>query len=248
MTTKHTLVKVAAVTIAVVALGKPADAADLQPSYTKAPAYNMPIYNWTGFYVGAHFGGAFGKEDVTVGSALLGTPQAFSTDPAGALGGLQFGYNYQLAPNWLVGIEGELSWTSAQGRADLSNAVTAAAFSSDHNWFDTLTGRLGYVHGPLLAYVKGGAAWMNADYALSAASANGGVNGATFISTDRAGWTVGAGLEYVLSPRWTAKAEYSFLDFGTNTVGVGAVVPGNVITVNTQVHEVKAGVNFHWSP
>jgi outer membrane immunogenic protein len=74
------------------------------------------------------------------------------------------------------------------------------------------------------------------------------VNGATFISTDRAGWTVGAGLEYVLSPRWTAKAEYSFLDFGTNTVGVGAVVPGNVITVNTQVHEVKAGVNFHWSP
>src|SRR5258705_8488193 len=50
-------------TVALVALGAtvPALAADLaaRPAYTKAPAYIAPIYNWTGFYIGGHVGGAF---------------------------------------------------------------------------------------------------------------------------------------------------------------------------------------------
>jgi outer membrane immunogenic protein len=39
-----------------------ASAADLAARpYTKAPAYEAtPIYNWTGFYIGGHVGGAFG--------------------------------------------------------------------------------------------------------------------------------------------------------------------------------------------
>ncbi len=51
-------------TVALVALGAtaPALAADLGAAprtYTKAPAYVAPIYNWTGFYIGGHIGGAF---------------------------------------------------------------------------------------------------------------------------------------------------------------------------------------------
>src|ERR1700743_385570 len=50
-------------TVALVALGAtvPALAADLStraPVYTKAP-YAAPLYNWTGFYLGGHLGGAF---------------------------------------------------------------------------------------------------------------------------------------------------------------------------------------------
>ena len=47
---------------ALAALAAPAFAADMQPRpYTKAPAYTAPqvVYNWTGFYVGGHVGGAF---------------------------------------------------------------------------------------------------------------------------------------------------------------------------------------------
>ncbi|MDH8270701.1 hypothetical protein QIG44_26940, partial [Klebsiella pneumoniae] len=52
-------------TVALVALGTAsAVAADLPArTYTKAPVYAAPIYNWTGFYVGGHIGAAFGGDD-----------------------------------------------------------------------------------------------------------------------------------------------------------------------------------------
>jgi len=72
-------------------------------------------------YVGANFGGVFNREDVT-------TPIGISaTDPSGVLGGVQFGYNYLLAPHWLVGLEGDLGWTSAQGRANFIDPAGTAA-------------------------------------------------------------------------------------------------------------------------
>src|SRR6202451_4608924 len=59
--------------VALVALGAtvPALAADLgarTPYYSKAPAYAAPIYNWTGFYIGGHVGGAFAGSNHPVGS------------------------------------------------------------------------------------------------------------------------------------------------------------------------------------
>jgi len=215
-------------------LGAPDRGPDAAPAnYTKAAA--APAYHWTGFYTGANFGGVFNSEDVT-------TPIGISaTNPSGALGGLQFGYNYQFAP-WLVGVEAELDWTSTQGKTNFIDPTAALSVTSDHNWYDTVDGRLGYVMGPLMLYAKGGAAWMNADYRLDV---NSGVNGSAVINTTRTGWNVGTGLEYMLGSRWSAKLEYEHLDFGTNTLGF--VTPfGNGLTFKTQIDEVKAGVNYHW--
>src|SRR4030088_3070647 len=95
-------------TVALVALGAtvPALAADLgaRPVYTKAPAYvAQPIYNSTGFYIGGHVGGAFDGNNSFTGTLGNGSNGRF-------LGGLQAGADYQFAPNWLVGIEGQYSW------------------------------------------------------------------------------------------------------------------------------------------
>src|SRR3977135_1220453 len=47
-------------TAAFAALGAPALAADLGPrGYSRAPVFAAPLYNWTGFYIGGHLGGAF---------------------------------------------------------------------------------------------------------------------------------------------------------------------------------------------
>jgi outer membrane immunogenic protein len=95
--------------------------------YTKAAA--APAYQWNGLYFGANFGGALNREDVTTAFGVA------ATDPSGVLGGVQVGYNYQLAPAWLVGIEGELDWTSAQAKNNFFDAagMTALSVTSDHN-------------------------------------------------------------------------------------------------------------------
>jgi opacity protein-like surface antigen len=220
-------------------LGAPEKTAGVLPSfYTKAAAAAPVAYYWNGAYVGANFGGAF-----SAGEHVL-TPIGWgATNPSGALGGLQFGYNYLLAPNWLVGIEGELGWTSAQGKANFVDPAGTASLSitSDHNWYDTLTGRLGYVMGPLMLYGKGGAAWMNADYRMEV---NSGLDGSTVTNTTRTGWTAGGGFEYMLGSHWSAKLEYDHLAFGNKTLTF--VNPfGNSVTVESAVNQVKAGVNYH---
>jgi opacity protein-like surface antigen len=233
MNRKPALATTGAVSAVAFALCVPAGAADLRVPYAREPAYVAPlIYNWTGFYVGAHFGGAFTSEDV---GTSVGT---FSTNPSGVLGGVQLGYNYQFSPNWLVGVEGELSWTSATGNASFTAGGMSGTFTSNHNWYDTLNGRFGYVQNNWMLYVKGGPAWMNADYAVTTPAVAGSVN------STRAGWTIGGGWEYLWAPNWSVKLEYAYLDFGSNGVNFGFAGAN----FNTQVHEVKLGVNYHWLP
>src|SRR5947199_2298349 len=88
---------------AFVAFAAPALAADLGARpYTKAPAYTPPqvVYNWTGFYIGGHLGGAFAGNN-----GLQGSNGRF-------LGGVQGGFDYQFAPNWVTGVEAQYSWLS----------------------------------------------------------------------------------------------------------------------------------------
>src|ERR1700734_425841 len=95
-------------TVALVALGAtvPALAADLGagPAYTKAPVYAAPIYNWTGFYIGGHLGGAVSANNNFNGLATGNNANGRF------LGGVQVGADYQFAPNWVAGIEGQSSW------------------------------------------------------------------------------------------------------------------------------------------
>jgi outer membrane immunogenic protein len=227
----------AAAAAAAVAFCTQAHAADVAPlPYYKEPPPYM-LYNWTGFYVGVHFGGAFGVES----ESLLGGN--FSTNPSGVLGGVQLGYNYQFSPNLLVGVETELSWTSATGNVTAAFPGIAAALNSSHNWYDTLAARLGYVQNNWLFYAKLGPAWMNADYAMSVA----GLGTSSFNAT-RAGFMVGVGAEYAFNPNWSAKIEYSFLDFGTDNFAYAFAGVGVPTNIDTQVHEVKVGVNYHFQP
>jgi opacity protein-like surface antigen len=205
--------------------------------YTKAAA--ATLYHWAGAYVGANFGGAFSS-----GETVLTPIGSDTINPSGVLGGVQFGYNYLLAPTWLIGIEGELDWTTAQGKSNFVDPAGTASLSvtSDHRWYDSLSGRIGHVTGPLMLFVKGGVAWMNADYTMQV---NSGLDGSTLTNTTRTGWSVGAGLEYMLGSRWSAKFEYDHLDFDSKTLGF--VNPfGNSVTLQTAVNEVKAGVNYHF--
>ena len=218
-------------------LGAPEKTPGVLPGfYTKTPTPAATVYYWGGPYVGVNFGGAFSSGEHVI------TPIGWgSTNPSGVLGGLQFGYNYLAAPSWLIGIEGELGWASAQGKANFVDPTASLSITSDQNWYDTVTAKVGYVMGPLMLFGKGGAAWMNADYNMQV---NSGLSGSTLTNTTRPGWIAGAGFEYMLGSHWSAKLEYDHLDFGSKTL-VFVNPFGNSVTVESAVNQVKAGVNYH---
>ncbi len=72
------------------------------------------------------------------------------------MGGVQVGYDYQFAPNWVLGLEANYSFLD-----------TGSSFAN--RGLGSVTGRLGYTWGPAMLYAKGGYAW--ADSRFSTASA-----------------------------------------------------------------------------
>src|SRR5262249_30347909 len=113
----------------------------------------------------------------------------------------------------------------------------------------TLTGRLGYAAGPALLYAKGGAAWTHSAFDMIFNN-NPKDRSASSSSFDATGWTIGGGVEYALTPAWSAKLEYDYLNFGSRDVAT-PYVAGNpfgltapVTSVAEQVHQVKFGLNY----
>src|SRR6478672_4851792 len=142
-------------TVALVALGAPALAADMAARpYTKAPPIAAPIYNWTGFYIGGHVGGAFGNDSTFNGLVVN------SNNDARFLGGIQGGADYQFAPNWVLGVEGQYSWL---GDSNNSVAFTGTGlgyvYTNNQRALGSVTGRIGYTWGPAMLYAKGGYAF-----------------------------------------------------------------------------------------
>jgi outer membrane immunogenic protein len=221
-------------TVALVALGAaPALAADLGARpYTKAPVYApvAPIYNWTGFYIGGHVGGAFFSDDSIAGGLTSGSTSRF-------LGGLQGGYDWQFAPSWVFGIEAQYSWlTGGTDTITFPVGATNYLYSERQRGLGSVTGRIGYTWGPALLYAKGGYAF--ADYSESLTNLNTGA--AVAISNSQSGYTVGAGLEYMFAQNWSGKVEYQYYDFGKVDL-----LPG--YSVRNDEHTVKAGLNYRFN-
>src|ERR1700730_14891565 len=219
-------------TAAFIAFAAHAMAADMPArTYTKAPAYTAPelIYNWTGFYIGGHVGGAVAGNN------------SLQTNHGSLLCGVRFGVRYQVAPTGGGGIEAQYSW--------LNQNTTGIAFpagsliTSRNDQLGSVTGRFGYTWGPALLYAKGGYAWRdNPNIGVTVA---GTPVGFTTNGNQQNGWTVGAGLEYMFAPNWSAKAEYQYYKFGSTTFTAG---PAEIVGTRFRDddHTVKVGVNYRF--
>jgi outer membrane immunogenic protein len=205
-----------------------ANAADLpnRPAY-QAPAI-VPVYNWTGFYVGVEGGGAWGstRHDFTVGSHG-------SFDVNGGLAGGTLGYNYQMG-QFLAGIEGDISWASIHGSAvGTPTPCTGGPCTSKLTWLSTVRGRLGYVAGNWMPYATGGVAFGNVDACENV----------TCSSATYTGWTAGGGLEATFAPNWSVKVEYLYADLGSHNAYF-LFVPH---TVDFKTNILRAGLNYKFN-
>jgi outer membrane immunogenic protein len=217
---------------AFIALAAPALAADIpQRTLTREPVYTAPqaVYNWTGFYIGGHLGGAFAESN-----SLAGNGARF-------MGGVQGGFDYQFAPNWVVGAEAQYSWVANNKSGVLFPGSTVV--TSNNNQLGSAAARLGYTWGPALLYAKGGYAWRdNPNLGVTVAGAP---VAFTTSDTHKDGYTVGAGLEYMFAPNWSAKAEYQYYDFGSTTFTAG---PAPIVgaRLRDDEHTAKVGINYRF--
>jgi opacity protein-like surface antigen len=219
-------------------------------------------YDWNGFYLGAFGGAGYGHTRWAADSA----PFAAGPQVAGALLGGQVGYNYQSGP-WVLGIEADDAWTNATGTTACGPMspgifIVPPFFNSNCgdrvSWIATATGRLGYASGRTLYYVKGGAAW---DHETFTATCNvGPLNGSVALncfnaaivlinqltaSDDRSGWTAGYGIEFGLTPNWSAKGEMDYIDFGNKNLTASE---GTVINTGIRMVRGKIGLNYRLNP
>jgi len=217
------------------AMAPPSSAADLPPPVYKAPAYKAPLYapvpvfSWTGFYVGINGGYAWGKSDWS------STTATGSTDPKGGLVGGTLGYNLQTGV-WVWGLEGDIDYSWIKGSDTTGTGLCGGAGCETKNtWLGTARGRIGYAFGRWLPYITGGGAFGNVKM-----TPNTGVSE----TETRFGWTVGAGVEYAFLGAWSAKLEYLYVDLDKASCSATTCGVSTDVTFKTNI--VRAGLNFRF--
>lgn len=206
-----------------------ASAADLpsRKGPVEAPIY-APMFTWTGFYVGANAGYAWGQIDST-GLGVLNF-----NDPDGFTGGGQIGYNYQMG-QFVLGLEADFQGADLKASVFAPGAGIISA-SNEINWWGTVRARAGYAFDRFLPYVTGGFAYGNVKNSLTTPV------GVFSNDNTQYGWTIGGGLEYAFTNNLTAKIEYLYVDLDKESV----TVPGGVFNANveTKFSVVRAGLNY----
>ena len=220
-------------------------------------AHAQSSVDWSGFYLGGNVGAAitapdlrggvadgplatayfnFASDIAQIDDAVKGTPLRGSF-AGGAVGG----YNVEVG-NILIGIEaganrfdGEAKRSVTDTYISLTTAQYTLTTTVKSNWIATLRPRLGWTHDNWLVYVTGGLAVTQVDVDVDFSDTNGitpgapGAAGSSSNSAIKAGWTLGAGGEYALSPNWSLTGQYLFADFGsidTSTLVTNAIAPG----------------------
>jgi outer membrane autotransporter protein len=227
----------------------------LVKGYYKAPV-KAPVSagapNWTGFYIGAFAGADYGSAKIDFPGIGAAGPQV-----AGALVGGTLGYNWQFG-SWVLGVEGDAGWTNARGSVACSGALStpggiggflAGTDCADRaDFLATATARLGYAWGRALYYAKAGGAWTHETFTVTCNNLFGSCNGGpaagaqSVASDDRAGWTIGYGVEFALTANWSAKGEVSYIDFGNKTMTASDGT--TVLNAGMRITEGKIGVNY----
>jgi outer membrane immunogenic protein len=250
-----------------------ASAADMPvkaPVYKVAPAIAAP--NWAGWYIGANAGWV-GSADNTItntgtdtgthglGSSIGGEiPAAIDLGYSGFIGGGQLGYNWQ-AGNWVYGLEADFDGASAKSSISIPDPPTLSGLiapvttnaTRELDWLGTFRGRIGITPAaPFLLYATGGLAVGKHQLGIGvvAPAAAPPANLFNQTSSTSAGWTIGAGAEWMFAPHWSLKAEYLYVDLGnissTINYAYGANTSSLTATVRDTMNIVRGGINYHF--
>lgn len=195
-----------------------------------------PVATWTGLYAGGAIGFTHALWTVDFfrnnnhGHAELGADGVNLSATAG--------YNHQIDANFVIGVEGDIGYTNAEQRNNIFDNDTSL---SRYDFVASLRGRVGYAIDRALFYGTAGLALAN----ISNSIQKGRNAGEQVVAEDqlKAGFTVGAGIEYLLAPNWTGKFEYLYANFGTDTFFNR---DGNRAEFSNEIHTIRIGLNYRF--
>jgi outer membrane immunogenic protein len=207
----------------IIGFGVAAAAADelccLVPEVRATPAPVVaPIANWSGCYLGAVAGYAWGRDanneiQLSNGAASVFSPTAPATPNGAKLGGL-LGCNRQFSQEMVFGIEVDGEWANLSGTANYINTqIPPDFYQSSTNMEGSVRGRIGYAFNDVLLFATGGIAFAGiTERYVTNVPSNPGVSSTT--SSTRIGWSIGGGIDYMVTSNWIARAEFGYSDFG----------------------------------
>jgi outer membrane immunogenic protein len=236
----------------------------------KAVAPPVPYYSWSGFYLGGNIGYGVGidraQSNLAIFTATESSAGTTAVTPAGAIGGVQLGYNWQGGPNWLAGFEADFQGSAQKATSCILGCSFIPGFTTqlltvtqNLDYFGTVRGRFGFVDRGNLFYVTGGAAYghVNQTTGLVVSQNNAALSAAASTAETKLGWVVGAGMESSLGGNWTARVEYLYMDLGNTATAVTATAPTGLIAgvpipislgASSSLHDniVRAGLNYRF--
>jgi outer membrane immunogenic protein len=210
---------------------------------------------WTGFYVGA-VGSYAGGNTTAAFSAPTSSPdirswKALDMGLSGGMLGLTLGYNFDKQNNFMMGLEGDISWGKISGTGYMDPCSCSPGYvpypttgEFHQTYFGTLRARLGWenmaFNMPSLLYLTGGLAFSDGTRQI----ANTYRPHWTPAVQSHVGWTFGGGVETKFNDRWSWKAELLYADLGTQHY------QSTDSTVITDVHLTdtlfRFGINKHF--
>lgn len=248
-------------TVASVALAtSSAFAADMPAKAPLSPA--PPPWNWSGFYIGAHGGYGWKRNDFAEVISVIPLVTLGGIDSNGWVLGGQAGYNWQYG-RWVAGLEVDGSATRIRGDStpvvrNFAGGITITDIESDDvKYLGTARARLGgvpFANWDVLLYGTAGLAWERVNRIDSTLLV---VPGTTQFATttsprDHFGWVAGAGAEFRLgATNWIGRIEYLHYDFGTvestTAVSTTPATPGGTFADSAgrqTIDVVRGGLSY----
>jgi outer membrane immunogenic protein len=230
-------------TLGLIAMAAPALAADLP---VKAPPPMIPpMFNWSGFYIGAD--GGWGRSDSCWTTVTEGLPLIEGChDRSGGVVGGQIGYRWQQPGSHFVwGLEAQGDWANLRG-SRLSFFDPTLTVGTKVDAIGLFTGQFGFAWDTWLWYVKTGFAVTNNNFFVSDSF----TGASASASSTRWGGAVGTGFEYAFAPNWSVGFEYDHLFMGAkDTIFPGVVNPlltGAIAHIDQAVDMVTIRFNYRF--
>ncbi|MBM6584107.1 porin family protein [Microvirga sp. BT689] len=221
-----------------------ASAADLPSRAAPAPIYApVPVFTWTGFYVGAQVGYGWNANDndIVLPSGFVVQSGDFGDSGDGFLAGVHAGYNYQLG-SFVIGVEGDVEGVFGDDDDDLvivgpdGVVFTNYGFAGNAlDWQGSIRARAGFAFDRALIYATGGFAFAGVSGSFGLLDSG---------DDNLTGWTLGAGIEYAFTNNLTTRLEYRYTSYeGGDNFFDNVSLGSNDI----EFHTVRAGLSYKFS-